>query len=110
MSFSYQYLTRRVIVQNYRDIAAVGIIGIYSAKQAFLAMGRRRDQNVTQHLYINDETDTMFKETTNKTDGAVKREKALAYCDKIKLLRAQREQASALDAYNYLHGKNHTLE
>jgi len=61
-------------------------------------------------LYVQDESDIRFRETTNMTDGAIKREKALAYCDKIKLLRAQKEQEAALDAYNFLHGKHHSLD
>jgi len=43
---------------------------------------------------------------TNRTDGAVKREHAIRYAEKIKKLRAEREREAALDAFNYLNGKN----
>jgi hypothetical protein len=47
---------------------------------------------------------------TNRTDGAVKREHAMKYAEKIKKLRADKEREAALDAFNYLNGKNLTIE
>jgi hypothetical protein len=35
-----------------------------------------------------------FKETNNKTDGAVKRVKAMKYAEKIKAMRAENERAA----------------
>lgn len=50
-----------------------------------------------------------FKETNNKTDGAVKRVKAMKYAEKIKAMRAENERAAQLDAYNYLNAKNYKI-
>jgi hypothetical protein len=36
----------------------------------------------------------------------VKREHAMRYAEKIKKLRAEKEREAALDAFNYLNGKN----
>ena len=47
-----------------------------------------------QQVYTEDESDISFKEVTNKTDGAMKRKYALAYCAKIKSMRAERERAA----------------
>ena len=57
-------------------------------------------------MYTNDESDIRFRELTNKTDGAVKREHAMRYCAQIKEMRAVKEREMALDAYNYLNKKN----
>ena len=38
---------------------------------------------VCQHIYTDDESDISFRETTNKTDGAVKRKLTMAYVEKI---------------------------
>ena len=59
-----------------------------------------------QRVYTHDESDIQYREVTNRTDGAVKREHAIRYAEKIKLLRAQKEREAALDAFNYLNGKN----
>ena len=107
MSFSWTYLTRRFVLMNYRDYVAVSIIGSYAVGKTFQAIAEKDDTVWTmQHVYTEDESDVAFKEVTNKTDGAVKRKLALAYCDKIKMMRAERERAAQLDAYNYLNGKN----
>ena len=57
-------------------------------------------------VYTDDESDISFKEETNKTDAAVKRKLAFAYTEKIKQMRAERERAAQLDAFNYLNGKD----
>jgi len=80
---------------NYRDYLAVGIISSYAAGKTFQAIAEKHDNEWTmQHVYTDDESDIAFKEVTNKTDGAVKRKLSLAYCDKIKMMRAERERAA----------------
>ena len=59
-----------------------------------------------QHIYTDDETDIAYREVTNKTDGAVRRKLGLAYREKILKMRADKERAMQLDAFNYLNGKN----
>ena len=59
---------------------------------------------MTQHLYTDDESDITFREKTNKTDGAVRRKLVFEYADKIRAMRAERERAAQLDAFNYLNG------
>jgi len=56
-------------------------------------------------VYTHDESDIAYREVTNRTDGAVKREHAISYAEKIKKMRAERERAAALDAFNYLNRK-----
>lgn len=107
MSFSWSYLTRRFMLQNYRDYIAMTIIGSYGVAQ-FADYISTNDDNefVMQHIYTDDESDISYREKTNKTDGAVKRKIATEYAEKIKKMRADNERAAQLDAFNYLHGKN----
>ena len=107
MSFSWTYLTRRFVGMNYRDYAAMMIVGTYSVGQVFRRVAQNDDNLWTrQQVYTHDETDIRYRETTNRTDGAVKREHAFKYAAKIRQMRAERERAAQLDAFNYLHGKN----
>lgn len=107
MSFSWTYLTRRFIGMNYRDYIAVGIISSYCYGTILRKQAEEQDnQHAMQHHYIHDESDIRYRETTNRTDGAVKREHAMRYCEKVKKVRADKERAAQLDAYNYLFGKN----
>ena len=107
MSFSWTYLTRRVIFMNYRDYIAMGIIGGFAVGKGFQHMAEKQDNEwVRQHVYTDDESDIMYKEVTNKTDGAMKRRLAIAYSEKIKTMRAEKERAAQLDAFNYLNGKS----
>ena len=106
MSFSWTYLTRRFWMQNYRDYAAVGLITSWGVGKILQSTQREADNSwVNQRVYINDESDISYRNTTNKTDGAIKREHAMRYAEKIKKLRAEREREMALDAYNYLNKK-----
>ena len=59
-----------------------------------------------QHIYTDDESDITYRNQTNKTDGAVKRKIIMNYATKIRLMRAEKERAAQLDAFNYLNGKN----
>lgn len=77
MSFSYIYLTRRVIFQNYRDYTAMGLIGIYGLTKFLQKCNKEQDKVILSRVYTEDESDMRFKETNNKTDGAVKRVKAM---------------------------------
>jgi len=107
MSFSWTYLTRRFLLQNYRDMLAVTIIGSYVVGHHLRSVAQSQDNNwLKQHVYIHDESDIAYREQTNRTDGAVKREHAIKYAAKIKNMRAEREREQALDAFNYLNGKN----
>ena len=106
MSFSWTYLTRRFWLQNYRDYAAVGIVTSYAIGSFFAGVSQSSDNVwVMQRVYTHDESDINYRESTNRTDGAVKREHALKYAEKIKSMRAERERAAALDAFNYLNKK-----
>lgn len=107
MSFSWTYLTRRFWMQNYRDYAAIGLVASYGVGKTLQHWAKSSDNNwVNQRVYINDESDIRYRETTNKTDGSIKREHAMRYAEKIKKMRAERERAMHLDAFNYLNKKS----
>ena len=107
MSFSWTYLTRRFLFMNYRDMLAMSIVGTYVTGSYFKKVAADDDNRwIMQRVYTHDESDMTYRETTNRTDGAVKREHAMRYAEKIKKLRAEREREAALDAFNYLNGKN----
>ncbi len=111
MSFSWTYLTRRFLLQNYRDIICVSIMSSYAVGTVIKKVATDDDNNwVKQRVYIHDESDIAYREVGNRTDGAVKREHAIRYAEKIKKMRAERERAAALDAFNYLNGKHLSLE
>ena len=95
MSFSWNYLTRRFLFQNHRDYMAMTMIGSFVVGQ-FLTSVSAQDDNefVTQHVYTNDESDIAYRQVTNKTDGAVKRDITMAYAEKIRKMRAERERAA----------------
>ena len=106
MSFSWTYLTRRFVLMNYRDYAAVGLITSYGVGTVWQQQAEKTDNDwVMQHVYTDDETDIAFRDVGNKTDGAVKRKLALQYRDKIHKMRADKERELQLDAFNYLNGK-----
>jgi hypothetical protein len=110
MSFSWTYLTRRFILQSHRDMLAMTIIGTYICGAHFRRIGTNDDSAwVMQRVYTHDESDIQYREKTNRTDGAIKREHAMKYAEKIKKMRADKERENALDAYNYLNGKNLTV-
>ena len=88
---------------------AVGLISMYGLSKFIGKVHEQEDQLILQRVYTNDESDIRYKEPTNKTDGAVNREKAMAYAVKIKALRAEHERAAQLDAYNYLNDKNYKV-
>ena len=93
MSFSYIYLTRRALFLNYRDYMAVGLISMYGVTKFIQRVNHQNDECITQRVYTNDESDTRYKEVTNKRDGAVKREHAMKYAERIKAMRAANERA-----------------
>ena len=47
---------------------------------------------IQTRVYTEDETDVTYRETNNKTDAAVKREKSIKFARKIKEIRAQKER------------------
>ena len=107
MSFSNTYLTRRFLLQNHRDIVAMTMIGTWALSKYLHWLTTTEDDSfVMQHVYTDDESDVSYREKTNKTDGAVKRKLILAYAEKIHRMRAEKERAAQLDAYNYLNGKS----
>ena len=111
MSFSWTYLTRRFWMMNYRDTAAISMISTYGISKALTFIAQRDDNDwCNQRVYTHDESDIQYRSIENKTDGAVKREHAIRYAAKIRQLRADKEREMALDAYNYLNGKNLTLD
>jgi hypothetical protein len=110
MSFSWTYLTRRFLLQNYRDYVAVGIIGSYIAAHSIRAVTGNDDNNwARQRVYTHDESDIAYREVTNRTDGAVKREHAIRFSERIKKMRAENERRMALDAYNHLNKRSHSV-
>ena len=83
------------------------MIGSYFMAKWFTKVSADDDNEwINQRVYTHDESDISYVETTNRTDGAVKREHAMRYAEKIKTLRAERERAAALDAYNFLNKKD----
>ena len=95
-------------MMNYRDYVAMGMISSWFAAK-WMSYNSQYDDNewTFQRVYTDDESDQSYKLVTNKTDGAVKRERAVAYAEKIRSMRAEREREMALDAYNYLYQTNH---
>eukprot|EP00354_Favella_ehrenbergii_P011471 CAMPEP_0170461904 /NCGR_PEP_ID=MMETSP0123-20130129/7624_1 /TAXON_ID=182087 /ORGANISM="Favella ehrenbergii, Strain Fehren 1" /LENGTH=73 /DNA_ID=CAMNT_0010727019 /DNA_START=76 /DNA_END=297 /DNA_ORIENTATION=+ len=71
------------------------LIGTYGAAK-FLTYVSTSDDNefVMQHIYTDDESDVSYREKTNKTDGAVRRKLIMAYADKIRQMRAEKERAA----------------
>ena len=85
----------------------MGMIGMFIVGKAITYEQTNRDNEfVMQHIYTDDESDVTYRNITNKTDGAVKRKIVTEYCDKIKQMRADKERAAQLDAFNYLDDKN----
>jgi hypothetical protein len=110
MSLSWTYITRRFILQNYRDAIAVGIIGSFFSAKFLNYVSQSGDNEFMRcRLYTNDETDIEYREAHNKTDAAVRREKVMRFAKEIKAARAEKEREQQLDAYNFLNGKNHTI-
>ena len=95
MSFSWSYLTRRFLFQNYRDYVAMTMIGSYVGGQ-FISYCASEDDNsfIRQHVYTDDESDMSYREKSNKTDGAVRRKLIFAYTEKIRNMRAENERAA----------------
>jgi len=107
MGFSWNYLTRRFLLQNYRDYIAMTMIGCYFGSYFLTTISKSRDNEfVMQHIYTDDESDISFRDVTNKTDGAMKRKITVAYAAKVNQMRAEKERAAQLDAFNFLHGTN----
>lgn len=108
MSFSWTYLTRRFLLQNYRDALSVALIGSFFTSKFLNYVGKQSDNYwALQKVYTDDESDIYYREQMNKTDGAVKRDKTLWLAEKIKHNRANRERELMLDAFNYLNQKEH---
>ena len=108
MSFSWTYITRRFILQNYRDAISIGIIASFFSSKFLIYNSKKSDNDWTMtRLYTEDETDVAYRDVTNKTDSAVKRDKINRFTWQVKEARAKREREMQLDAYNYLNGKNH---
>ena len=110
MSFSWTYITRRFILQNYRDVLSVGIITSFFASKFLTYNSKTADNQWTlTRVYTDDETDVKYKERDNKTDAAVKRQKLVRFAREMKEARVNREREMQLDAYNFLNGKSHQI-
>lgn len=95
MSFSNTYLTRRFVLQNHRDMIAMVTVGMFFTAKFFNYVAENDDAEfVMQHIYTDDESDISFRDKTNKTDGAVRRKLIIAYGDKIRMMRAEKERAA----------------
>ena len=95
MGFSWTYLTRRFLFQNYRDYVAMTMIGSYAFGSWLNYLSAKSDADyVMQNIYTDDESDIYYREAGNKTDGAVKRNLSLAYAAKIHKMRAEKERAA----------------
>ena len=107
MSFSWLNLTRRPWFQNYRDWTAVTLIGSYAVGTGITWWTQKKDNEfVCTHIFTDDESDIYFRDVRNKTDSAVRVKLIKAYNEKIKMMRAEKERAAQLDAFNYLNGKD----
>ena len=107
MSFAWINLTRRPWFQNYRDWTAMTMIGSYVIATGMSYVSVSRDNEfVCQHVYTDDESDIFFRDVRNKTDSAVKVKLIKEYAEKIRQMRAEKERAAQLDAFNYLNGKD----
>lgn len=107
MGFSWIYLTRRFLLQNHRDYFSMVMIGCFGFSTFLQYTTKSRDNEyVMQHIYTDDESDITYRNVGNKTDGAMKRKLTLAYAEKIRKMRAEKERAAQLDAFNYLNGSN----
>ena len=107
MGFSWIYLTKRFLLQNHRDYFAMVMIGCYGFSSYLQWVTENRDNEFSmQHIYTDDESDINYRNVTNKTDGAMKRKLTLAYAEKIRQMRAEKERVAQLDAFNYLNGTN----
>ena len=85
MSFSHNYLTRRFLLQNYRDYIAVTMIGTWALGYTLRSYDESTNNKLmAQRMIIDDESDIAYRETSNKTDAAVRRRHALNYSAKIK--------------------------
>jgi hypothetical protein len=80
MSLSQIYLTRRQFLMNYRDAIAVGIITSFFASK-FLTYNSKKVENeyTISRVYTDDETDVHYRDTNNKSEAAVKREKIVKF-------------------------------
>ena len=110
MSFNWTYLTKTFMTHRYRDLLAVGTIGVWSLGAMSNYRGEQRDYEcVMTQMYTHDESDIEFRDPNNMTDQAVRRTKIVEFANNIKAARAQRERELMLDAYNYLNNKNHSI-
>ena len=92
---------------NYRDMLAVTLIGSYGVAKLAEPWARGKDnEQVFQHIYTDDESDVDFRNTNNKTDAAVRVKKVKEFRARIEAIRAEKERAAQLDAYNYLNSKS----
>ena len=81
------------------------MVGCWVGNKFIRTVATKSDEEfVMQRIYTDDETDISYRDTTNKTDGAVKRNLILAYAEKIKQMRAEKERAAQEDAFNFLRG------
>ncbi|CDW88001.1 UNKNOWN [Stylonychia lemnae] len=90
---NWNYLTKRFVLQNYRDFIAVSLITSFATSKLFAHFSKSADNYyILQRVYTHDETDINFKNPLNKTDQAVRREKLFAFRQHVLENRAKKER------------------
>ena len=108
MSLSWTFLTKSFLPLRYRDYFAVMCIGKFGYNKYINYMSEGMDSDfVMTRVYTHDESDIEFREKHNMVDAAVRRDKTIAFAKFIKEERAKKEREAMLDAYNYLHKRDH---
>ena len=111
MSLSWSFLTKPFVLLRYRDMIAGIVIGKFVANKWITYNSDKSDYDwAMTKVYIHDESDIAFRESTNMVDSAVKRDKSIAFAKMVKEERAKKERELMLDAYNYLNGKSHACD
>jgi len=106
MSLSWTFLTKSFLPLRYRDYFAVMCIGKFGYNKYLNYIADQGDEEfIMTRVYTHDESDIAFREASNMTDAAVRRDKTIAFAKRIKEERAKKEREAMLDAYNYLNNK-----
>ena len=83
------------------------MITSYVVAQGMAAWANKKEQEyVSTYIYTDDESDIYYRDVKNKTDSAVRVKIIKEHVEKVKQMRAEKERAAQLDAFNYLNGKD----
>ena len=93
MSISWNFLTKPFLGFRYRELIAGSIIGLY-AMRGLIDYSTSEDdaKNVRTRIYCHDESNIKWREATNETDDAVRRQKLIQFSNFIKAERAKKER------------------